>query len=521
MYENERQFRKAVARMPIDTRPDPAHKARLRQEMLATFGQSARSAATTRPEQPPRKVRFWRTPAVKLAVAAAVLIAAGLGVISLFSLDLGPATVRQVCQATWKMPWLQAVVTEYRDGQVETEQHWYDFAAKRAYVAKTDGVVLAWEFGDDSKRFTYSPRVRKLAISDLPEMGPFGVKSAHTLVDAFGELAEETDSAVHPWTDQYDGRTVRAYELEKADPGLRIGDRPVTQLRMKVLADPETNRIAAAHIEHRGAGAVLLARQEWVVSYPQSGPRSIYDLGVPRSASVVDMRPGYRGTPGDSRRYIGTPADTPTPSPSRETGGTRKLVPLEIDLPRAMFVGTPQNNRVPHLARPRSGPRPPFLAPAGTTNVARGKPVSTSDPDPVMGRPEMITDGDKEAADGSFVELGPSVQHVTIDLRDGYEIFAIVVWHYHQQPRVYYDVVVQVCDEPSFARDVTTVFNNDINNSIGFGEGRDPHYTETNEGRLIDCKGVRGRYVRLYSNGNTSDDQNHYIEVEVYGRQVQ
>ena len=44
------------------------------------------------------------------------------------------------------------------------------------------------------------------------------------------------------------------------------------------------------------------------------------------------------------------------------------------------------------------------------------------------------------------------------------------------------------------------------------------HYLEKNEGKLIDAKGTRGRYVRLYSNGNTSDDMNHYIEVEVYGK---
>jgi hypothetical protein len=516
MYEDEREFRKAVARLPIDARPDPSHKARLRREMLAAFEQAGRPAATPTPHRAPRTVRLWSAPAAKLAIAAVIVIAAGLGIWTLFNLQLGPVTVRQVCQATWKMPWFQAVVTEHRGGQVETEQHWYDFAAKKAYVARADGVVLAWDFGDDPKRFTYSPRVKTLAISDLPEIGPFGVKSAHTLVDAFGALAEEADGPVYPWTDQRDGRAVRAYELEKAEPGIRVGDQVVTRLRMKVLADPETNRIVAAHIEQRGAGATLLARQEWVVSYPESGPRSVYDLGVPGSAAVVEMRPAYRGTPGDSRRYIGTPPDAPAPAKT----GQGKLVPLEIDLPEPMFVGTPQNNRVPHLARPRSGPRPPFLAPAGTTNVARRKPVSSSDPDPVMGRPEMITDGDKEAADGSFVELGPSLQHVTIDLQGRYEIFAIVVWHYHQQPRVYYDVVVQVSNEPTFKRSVTTVFNNDINNSARLGRGRDPHYTETNEGRLIDCKGVRGRYVRLYSNGNTSDDQNHYIEVEVYGREV-
>ena len=33
----------------------------------------------------------------------------------------------------------------------------------------------------------------------------------------------------------------------------------------------------------------------------------------------------------------------------------------------------------------------------------------------------------------------------------------------------------------------------------------------------MDAKGAKGRYVRLYSSGNTSNDMNHYVEVEVYG----
>jgi hypothetical protein len=34
---------------------------------------------------------------------------------------------------------------------------------------------------------------------------------------------------------------------------------------------------------------------------------------------------------------------------------------------------------------------------------------------------------------------------------------------------------------------------------------------------LVDGRGTKGRYVRLWSNGNTSVDANHYIEVEVFG----
>ena len=34
---------------------------------------------------------------------------------------------------------------------------------------------------------------------------------------------------------------------------------------------------------------------------------------------------------------------------------------------------------------------------------------------------------------------------------------------------------------------------------------------------LVQIKGLKGRYVRLYSNGSTADDLNRYTEVEVYG----
>ncbi|MDY0355428.1 MAG: discoidin domain-containing protein [Sedimentisphaerales bacterium] len=201
-----------------------------------------------------------------------------------------------------------------------------------------------------------------------------------------------------------------------------------------------------------------------------------------------------------------------------------EMAPLDIKLPKPMFVGTPQDTRVANLRKPTGKARPPFLAPVGAQLLSLNKPVSASDEEPIIGDIEMITDGDKEAADGSYVELGPFLQWVQVDLEQEAEIAAIVVWHYHKQPRVYFDVVVQISNDKDFITDVKTVFNNDIDNSSGLGIGTDMHYTETSEGELIDCvsQGTpKGRYVRLYSNGNTSNDLNHYIEVDVYGKPVQ
>jgi hypothetical protein len=223
-----------------------------------------------------------------------------------------------------------------------------------------------------------------------------------------------------------------------------------------------------------------------------------------------------------------TPATTPTEQAQQPAGGQTaapqtgggKLVPIDIKLPKPMFVGTPGNLQVPNLEKPLGGPRPPFLAPEGTKNVAFKKPVTSSDEQPIIGELTMVTDGDKEASDGSYVELGPFVQHVTIDLKAKHNIYAILVWHYHKQPRVYFDVIAQVADDPDFVSNVKTVFNNDHDNTSGMGVGKDMNYVETSEGKLIDAKGVQGRYVRLYSRGNNANDLNNYVEVEVYGTPV-
>ncbi len=221
----------------------------------------------------------------------------------------------------------------------------------------------------------------------------------------------------------------------------------------------------------------------------------------------------------------GTTAEPVLPSAGQkpEVAGQiqqEQLVPLEIKLPKPQFVGTPTNLAVPNLEKPLGHPRPPFLAPAGTKNVAFQKPVTSSDEQPTIGELSMVTDGDKDASEGSYVELGPKVQYVTIDLKAIHTIYAIVVWHYHKQPVVYNDVIVQVADDPDFVSNVNTVFNNDVDNSAGRGVGKDMSYIETAEGKLIDARGVQGRYVRLYSRGNNANELNHYIEVEVYGKPV-
>lgn len=196
---------------------------------------------------------------------------------------------------------------------------------------------------------------------------------------------------------------------------------------------------------------------------------------------------------------------------------TPKLVPAPIELPRPGIEGTPTNLNVPNLEKLSNKPRPPFLVPEGVTNVAQGKPVTSSEKEPIVGDFSMITDGDTELVEGNDVELGPGVQWVKIDLGAPQEIYGILIWHYFQ-PRVYFSVVVQTADDSGFTQNLQTWFNNDSDNKAGQGAGKNLNYIETYEGKLVDAKGVKARYVRLYSAGNNANKQNHYVEVEVFGR---
>jgi hypothetical protein len=195
-------------------------------------------------------------------------------------------------------------------------------------------------------------------------------------------------------------------------------------------------------------------------------------------------------------------------------------VQLTIELPKPQFIGTPKDIASSNLETPRNGkPRPAIEVPAGCDQViSKGCKVTSSDPEPIIGELSCVTDGDKEHDAATYVELGPGTQWVQIDLGQERVIFAACVWHYHGEARVYRDVVCQISNDPAFVSGVTTVFNNDHDNSSGLGAGGDKEYIETYEGRPFAVNGLKGRYVRFYSRGNTSNEMNHYTEVEVYGR---
>jgi hypothetical protein len=198
------------------------------------------------------------------------------------------------------------------------------------------------------------------------------------------------------------------------------------------------------------------------------------------------------------------------------------LAPLPLKLPLPTLKGTPDDlPKGPNIEPLTDKPRPPFLAPKGVKNVALNKKVTGSDKNPINGELSQITDGSREAFDDEVVEMRKGVQWVQLDLGEGHDLYAVVVWHDHRLIQTYRSVVVQAADDPDFTQNVKTLFNNDTENAAGLGIGTDKQYFETQEGKLIPVpNGLKTRYLRFYSKGCNLTALNCYGEIEAYGLPV-
>ena len=190
--------------------------------------------------------------------------------------------------------------------------------------------------------------------------------------------------------------------------------------------------------------------------------------------------------------------------------------PLKLNLPAHTLKGTPEDLPLgPNVEPPSDTPPVWPQVPKGVVNVAAGKTV-TSSVAPFLGDLKQITDGKKEAFDDDAVEFKKGTQWVQVDLGQTYAIHAVAMWHDHRYVQSMKDVIIQVSDDVEFKTGVTTLYNNDTDNSSGFGIGTDREYFEMQWGRVAPGKGTKARYVRGYTKGGSLAALNCWQEMEVY-----
>ena len=211
--------------------------------------------------------------------------------------------------------------------------------------------------------------------------------------------------------------------------------------------------------------------------------------------------------------------------PALRTAPEQGYVELAIALPSQRCCGTPhppaktEPNMEP--AKPAHYRRPRFYAPEGTTNLALGKDVTASE-EPMMGELAQLVDGNAEATDDTILDLDSGPAWVTVDLGKPCEVFAVLSWQRHNNLFAFRDVVIETADDKDFATNRQILFNNDHDGSLGKGHGKgaNTQYLENYQGKLVDARGIKARYVRFWSNGNSHDASNYWTEINIFGREL-
>lgn len=162
-------------------------------------------------------------------------------------------------------------------------------------------------------------------------------------------------------------------------------------------------------------------------------------------------------------------------------------------------------------------------------NAALNKAV-TSNGTAGGGALSNVTNGNLARGDYALISTSDGPKYVQVDLADSYDIVGVNIrsdWGSDAGSYRYgHDYVVQLAADAAFTTGVTTIFNNDADNTLGLGAGEDPLYIEPADGAGLHIPletPVAARYVRYWANGHTrvngtTNAVNTPVEIQAFAK---
>ena len=314
MFKNEADFEKLVSRLNIDNEPNPAHRENLRRQMLSAFNEAGEQPGprTTVFQALRRTIMKRSVPKLAAAAAAVILIAVVIGIYEGGG-GIERIALAEVIEKTQRMPWMKVKVagTEEPGGEKEVYHQWYHFRSKRMFTKRAAYVRLS----DLAKEKDYFYRFsdNTLIIKKLVERFFW----ADSPIGFWGKLVEELESEGWHLTqrrDKFGSADVEVFEFSRPLPWNSlfpiVNGTEVSKERWELIVDRKSKLVIGSSSEWIDKKDEVLRQSEWLISYPESGPKDIYALGVPRTAKIIDKTrlPVVIPTPG--HQPVPTPEDT-------------------------------------------------------------------------------------------------------------------------------------------------------------------------------------------------------------------
>ncbi len=215
-----------------------------------------------------------RSPLVKFAVAAAIVLAALAGMYALTgSADGTSVTLAQVQQALESVDWMQA------SDRTANTTVWVSFAAKIQAAVSREGTILFGDF-NAGKQLIWTPGSTDIYESPLDKTKPFmgGASGPFAVVTRFFSFfTKESGWSTTKEMGSYQGRQAEVWTASGA------GETPGT-VTMYIDVDRKLPLGTVTGVKRADGSIETRENVEW--SYPETGPADIYAAGAPRSAQI-------------------------------------------------------------------------------------------------------------------------------------------------------------------------------------------------------------------------------------------
>ena len=230
-------------------------------------------------ETAPTEPRLWRkimkSRKTQCAAAAVIIIAACIVIHqSGGSIDGTTVAFAQITENMKKRPWLHAVV----EGAGDRLEAWFCFERRIMVQKPLDGKI---RYQDDLKQIlqTYSPDANTVTVSRgtpdaLAGMGRSALDFPASIIKYF----EDSGEKVSQEKGKYKGKDVKIYKMSGAMGGM--------DMEIEMTVDARKNILLFLNQKATDKDGSTMEANGYF-DYPETGPESIYDVGVPASAKIV------------------------------------------------------------------------------------------------------------------------------------------------------------------------------------------------------------------------------------------
>jgi hypothetical protein len=252
----------------------------------ARIAEAVEAAIKQRNKQRPASVRtggairriIMKSNWTKLATAAAIIIAIGLGMYALTGSGTS-ITMAQVRQAMQEVDWVQMLCTA-EDVNLTA---WYSFKSKVQIGVFDEGKIIYYDF-NAGKMLTWNPGSEDIYESDIDKGRQFagGMSNIYEgLTQSISSWEAEGKYKVTRETGTYKGQEVEIWKARRVKG--KSGPTHTEWFTVYIDVDKKLP-VAAIDVKLADDDSQLTNVVEF--KYPDTGPADIYEAGAPRSAQI-------------------------------------------------------------------------------------------------------------------------------------------------------------------------------------------------------------------------------------------